>query len=364
MKKTITILLAILAFAFNLPAQDAPLRLAVAGTVHGHLGNVKSRIARGDFEVVGVYEPDDTYRAQNALTGKVPQDRFFKDLETMLDRTNPEAVVCYGTTYDHLAVVKACAPRHIHVMVEKPLAASEKQAREIERLAKQYGIMVLTNYETSWYAANTYIKSLVDEGKLGKIFRINVYDGHQGPYEIGCAKDFTDWLCENPVLNGGGGAALDFGCYGANLATWLFHNTKPLRVYATFRTNKPDRYKVNDDDATIILEYPDATVQIMASWCWPFNRKDMYVYGLDAAAFQLDSDTVELRTGNNKTSRSKAPALEAPMNDSFYYLKAAVRGQIQVTPEDLASVENNVIVNEILAAAVKSARTGKPVRLK
>lgn len=363
MKKLISLLVAILAIAFDLNAQDAPLRIGVAGLVHGHLGNVTSRLGRGDFEVVGVAEDNDTYRVSNELRGRVPDDRFYKNLEEMLDATRPEAVVCYGSTFDHLSVVKACAPRHIHVMVEKPLAASDKQAREMARLAREYGILVLTNFETSWYASNAYVKTLVDEGKLGKIFRINVYDGHQGPYEIRCSKRFTDWLCDNPVLNGGGGAALDFGCYGANLATWLFRNKKPQRVYATFRTNKPERYPKIDDDATIILEYDDATVQIMASWCWPFNRKDMYVYGLDGAAFQLDANNVELRSGKTVT-QIQAPALQAPLNDSFYYLKAAVRGDIKVLPEDLASIENNVIVNEILAAAVKSAGRGKPVVLK
>lgn len=356
-------LITILLISNGIHAQDKPLRLGVAGLVHGHLGNVSGRLDRGDFEVVGIAEDNDEYRNSNELTGKVPADRFFKDLDEMLDKTRPEVVVCYGTTYDHLAVVRACAPRHIHVMVEKPLAASYRHAKEMEKLAKRYGIMVLTNYETSWYASNTYVKNIIDEGKLGKIFRINVYDGHQGPYEIGCSKRFTDWLCENPVLNGGGGSALDFGCYGANLATWIFGNKRPERVYATFRTNKPERYPVNDDDATIILEYDNATVQIMASWCWPFNRKDMYVYGLDGAAYQLKPDQVELRSGKTVTNVT-APELEAPMNDSFYYLKAAVRGDIKVLPEDLASLENNVIVNEILEAAVKSAKTGKPVRLK
>lgn len=363
MKKILISLMAALAVTVSLGAQDKPLRLGVAGLTHGHLGNVTHRLDKGIFEVVGVAEENDEYRNSNELTGRVPADRFFKDLEEMLDKTRPEVVVCYGSTFDHLAAVRACAPRHIHVMVKKPLAAGYKQAKEMERLAREYGIMVLTNYETSWYASNTYVKSLVDGGKLGKIFRINVYDGHQGPFEIGCSKRFTDWLCDNPILNGGGGAALDFGCYGANLATWIFGNKRPERVYATFRTNKPEKYPVNDDDATIILEYDDATVQIMASWCWPFNRKDMYVYGLEGSAYQLNANQVELRSGS-EVSQITAPELQTPKNDSFLYLKAAVRGEIEVLPHDLASIENNVIVNEILAAAVKSAKTGRPVRLR
>ena len=98
---------------------------------------------------------------------------------------------------------------------------------------------------------------LIDSGAIGKIDRINVYDGHQGPFEINCGKEFTDWLTD-PVLNGGR-AVIDFGCYGANLATRLMKDEKPLSVYAVLRQNKPNLYPKVDDDATIIVEYPSAS---------------------------------------------------------------------------------------------------------
>jgi predicted dehydrogenase len=46
----------------------------------------------------------------------------------MLEAVKPTAVLAFGSIYDHLAVVEACAPRGIHVMVEKPLAASLEHA--------------------------------------------------------------------------------------------------------------------------------------------------------------------------------------------------------------------------------------------
>ncbi|MEO4720222.1 gfo/Idh/MocA family oxidoreductase, partial [Phocaeicola vulgatus] len=76
------------------------------------------------------------------------------------------------------------------------------------------------------YNTNHEAFRLIDSGAIGKIDRINVYDGHQGPFEINCGKEFTDWLTD-PVLNGGG-AVIDFGCYGANLATRLMKDEKPL----------------------------------------------------------------------------------------------------------------------------------------
>ena len=339
-----------------------PLRLAVAGVTHGHLGEVVSRVHRGDFEIVGVYEADPKYLSDNELRRHLPETVFYSDLCRMLDETRPEAVVAYGSIKEHLAVVEACGPRHIHVMVEKPLAASVKDALKMEKIARKHGIMVLTNYETSWYATNHHAKSLVDAGEIGKIFRINVYDGHQGPKEIRCAPRFTDWLCD-PVLNGGG-AVKDFGCYGANLATWLLGGRAPERVYGVLHQYKKDKYPKVDDDATIVLEYPDATVQIMASWCWPFNRKDMYIYGHEGSIHQDTGRMMETQKGNVRSGLFEAPALISPYDDSFRYLKAVVRGEIALSPLDLASLENNLIVVKILDAARRSARSGRAVNIR
>ena len=338
-----------------------PLRLAVAGVTHGHVGEVAGRVGRGDFEVVGVSEENDAYRADNALSSKVPATVFYKSLTEMLDQTKPEVVAAYGSIKDHLAVVEAAAPRGIDVMVEKPLAASYKDALRILELAKQYNIKVVTNYETTWYSTNHYAKQLVEEGKIGEVRRINVHDGHQGPFEIGCEPRFTDWLCD-PELNGGG-AVMDFGCYGADIVTWLRRGERPQSVYAILQQNKPDKYPKVDDDATIVLQYPGMTAQIMGSWCWPWNRKDMYIYGDNGYIFQRTGTRMDTLIGDELSTDVDVPKLQQPFNDAFRYLKAVVRGDIEMQPYDLGGLENNVIVVEILEAAKKSAATGTRVEL-
>ena len=341
-------------------SEEAPLRLAVAGVTHGHLGEVVRRMNRGDFQIVGVAEPRVEYRNKNDLTGRVSPNLFYADLAKMLDETKPEAVVAYGNIYDHLAVVEACAPRGVHVMVEKPLAVSYKDAKRMAQLAERYGIKVLTNYETTWYATNQYARRLIGEGQIGDLLRINIYDGHEGPKEIGCSPMFLEWLTD-PKLNGGG-AVVDFGCYGANLATWLLGGQTPRSVYAVLKQHKPDIYPLVDDDATIVVEYPTCTVQIMASWCWPKSRKDMYVYGSRGSIFQLTPTQMETRVGRRESGVFEAPALESPYNDSFRLLRAVVRGEITLPPYDLSSLENNLLVVRILDAARHSARSGRPVK--
>ena len=102
-------------------------------------------------------------------------------------------------------------------------------------------------------------------------------DGHSGPKEINVQPEFLDWLTD-PVQNGAG-ALFDFGCYGANLMTWLMDNQRPIAVTAVTQHFQPDVYPRVDDEATILVEYPKAQGIIQASWNWPFNRKDLEVYG-------------------------------------------------------------------------------------
>ena len=329
-----------------------PLRIGVAGVSHGHIHEVISKAHRGDFTVVGVWEANDSLRAATHLHDKVDGALFYADLDRMLDQTQPEAIVAFGPVYDHLQVVEACAPRGIHVMVEKPLAVSVEHAHRIADLARRYGIIVMTNYETTWYATNDEAFRLVRTGVIGEITRMNIFAGHQGPVEIGCGPEFLAWLTD-PKLNGGG-AVMDFGCYGANLATKMFLGEKPLKVSGVLKQQKPHIYPKVDDDATIVLEYPTATVEIMASWNWPMNRKDMHIYGSRGYIYQDSATDMRLYTGGRETHLAPQ-RLPAPYDDSFRYLAALVRGEITMAPYDLSALENNVTVVEILEAAKHNA---------
>jgi predicted dehydrogenase len=357
MKNLILAALLCAAPALGFGQGKAPLRIAVAGLSHGHVAEVTDAARRGEVEVAGIFESDPTVVAGNRLAKMYPA-LVYDDLGGMLDAVKPEAVMAYGSIYDHLSVVEACAPRGIHVMVEKPLAVSGEHARRMASLAREHGIHLLTNYETTWYPTNHKAREMVASGEIGPVTRINIFDGHQGPVEIGCGPEFLAWLTD-PVLNGGG-AVIDFGCYGANLATWLMDGQKPLSVYAVLKRQKPEVYPKVDDDATIILEYPGCSVEIMASWCWPSGRKDMHIYGKEGYIYQ-DTKT-RMRYGREGGRiEEDLSEMTAPFNNPFAYLTSAVRGGITVGPEELSALENNLVVVDILDAARESARTKRAV---
>src|SRR6201993_1654268 len=271
-----SLLLGQLAFPAT-PAQS-PLRVAIVGLVHGHVhGFLDQSRHSSEIEIVGVAEPDSHLLSQAATRYGFDRSILFTDLDEMLQKVRPQAVLVYTNTYDHRRVVETCAHHGVHVMMEKPLAVSLEDALAMQKAAQAGKIHVLVNYETSWYASNHAAYDLVRDGSLGDVRKVVVHDGHKGPKEIGVEPEFLSWLTD-PKLNGGG-ALFDFGCYGADLMTWLMDGKKPLSVTAITQQIKPDVYPHVDDEATIILMYPKAQAILQPSWNWPFDRKDMEVYG-------------------------------------------------------------------------------------
>lgn len=320
------------------------MRFAIVGLVHDHArGFIPSAKSRKDIQLVAIVEPDRQLAKSYAERYQLKPDLFYTSLEEMLDKANVNAVATFTSTFAHTKVVEACAARGVHVMMEKPLAVNMGHARAMETAAKKGGIHVLVNYETTWYPANHEAYSLIHgKNAIADLRKIVVHDGHQGPKEIGCSAAFLEWLTD-PVLNGGG-ALTDFGCYGADLITWLMEGQRPTSVFAVTQQIKPQVYPKVDDEATIVLTYPQAQGIIQASWNWPFNRKDMEIYGQTGYVLVPESDVIRLRGDSSKEKEPPVPALTGPNRDPLSYLAAVVRGKIQ--PSGLSSLEVNMIATE------------------
>jgi len=365
MKKIILLLCGLACVAvFSSPAQDTkpPVRLAMVGLVHDHaMGFIPRLAGRTDVQLVGIVETNQDLIGRYSARFHLKSNLFCPSLDELLAKTNVQAVATFTDIYDHRQVVKTCAAHGVDVMMEKPLAVNMKAARAIAAAAKKGGIQVIVNYETSWYPGNQAAYTMVhDQHQIGDIWRIVAHDGHRGPKEIGCSTNFLAWLTD-PVLNGGG-AINDFGCYGADLATWLMNGQKPTSVFAVSRHLKPDIYPKVEDDATIVLTYPKAQAILEPSWNWPFDRKDLEMYGQTGYVLVPRPDRLRVRTAKMQSETEiTPPSLTGPGADPISYLVAVVRGEIK--PAGLASLDVNLTVMEILDAAHKSARTGKRVKL-
>ena len=339
------------------------LKIGIAGLTHDHVHGMLNKYRNGQVNVVGISEADKQLVARYKQQYRLPDSIFYDDLAELLRKEKPDAVMAFNAISEHLSVVKDCAPAGVHVMVEKPLAFTLVEAEAMASLAKKYKIHLLTNYETTWYASNQFLyRKIKDSAAIGDIRKMIVHDGHEGPKEIGVSSEFLSWLTD-PKKNGGG-ALIDFGCYGANLMTWLMNGKQPLAVTAMTKTIKPKIYSKVDDDAIILLEYENANGIIEASWNWPFSIKDMEVYGETGYLQAVNGNTVRLKEkANQPYTILRLPSPAAPQQDYLPYLSAVIKGEIS-SSGDLSSLQNNLIVVKILDAARRSAKEGKRIILK
>jgi glucose-fructose oxidoreductase len=375
MKKILLLMIAFLPIHAKSAVAAAPgssMKVGIVGLAHGHIEfAMRGRntlvpagglLSRPDVQVVGIVEPDQELFDSYAQRYHLPASMHFGTIKEMVSRVHPQAALVYTAPSKHRRVVEECAALGVHVMVEKPLATTYEDALAIQAEAQRGKIHVLVNLETSWYASNMEAFQLLKQGALGSIVKAVFRDGHRGPKLLGIfGPEFLSFLSD-PKQNGGG-ALYDFGCYGANLMTWLMDGEAPRSVTAVTEQLQPDLYPEVDDEAEIILNYKNAVAIIQASWNWPFAVKQMDVYGRSGYAKAIDPEQIEVRKANESEARTmKGKALTAPNDDPLHYLAAVLNGDIQ-EGDSLSSLKNNIIATEILDAARQSAQSGKTVQL-
>lgn len=347
----------------NETGRKKPLRLGVIGLSHDHVHAVFQNRTNPDIEIVGIAESDTALVTRYVNQYHFDRKFIYSTIEELIAKAKPEAVSAFSSISDHIKIVRICAPHKIHVMVEKPLAINFQEAKEMSDLAEKWGIEIITNYETTWYPVtkDAYIKT-IDEKLIGEPRKIVVHDGHKGPIEIGCSKEFTNWLTD-PDLNGGG-AIIDFGCYGANLVSYFMNGERPVSVTAITQQIKPDIYPKVDDEATIIITYPRMQGIIQASWNWPVSRKDMEVYG--KTGYIITTDNVHMKVRTSEQTPEQLLVIDqdkAIAQNSFSFFASVARGITKPAPNDPSSLSLNVVAMEILDAAVQSAKSGKTIYL-
>ena len=350
---------------YGTPTKE-PLSVGIIGLTHTHVHWIFGSESKGDIKIVGIVEPNRKLAQQYADQYHFPMQKVYNSMEEMFEEIEPEAVTAFGSIYEHLEVVEKAAPKGIHVMVEKPLAVNMDHASQIKRLARKYNIHVLTNYETSWYPTTKKAYDLIHQGNtIGNIRKIIVNDGHKGPKNIGVNPEFFDWLTD-PKMNGGG-ARIDFGCYGANLITWLVGGKRPKSVTAIEQQLQAENNPLVNDESIILLQYEDFVAIIQGSWNWPIGRKDMEIYGLKGVIYADNKYDLRIRISEGydgfEEQQLKLKDRPKPNDDPFSYLAALIKNKVPMEAYALSSLENNLIVVEILDAARKSTEEGRTIFL-
>jgi predicted dehydrogenase len=341
-----------------LPLQAQQPKMAVVGLVHSHVWGHLERLAKGKAaaELAGVAEPNSALVAEAKKAG-VSDELIYSDYKAMLEKVKPEIVWAFVENNRHLEIVEYCAPRKIHVMFEKPLASTYKDALAIQRLAARHNIKVLTNYQMAWWPSNVLAKQKADSGDLGQVWRLRGIVGHGGPGSQGPRNQyFFEWLTD-PVKNGAG-ALMDFQCYNALWALMYFG--KPETVFARVNHLRPEVFPKVEDTSTMVLHYNNGVGIFEGSWDLPRSFQDLEIFGLKGSLY-MTRNKVEIRTARGAPTELQGDPLPEGENDPIAYMVTRVRNNQPI--QGMTALDINVDVVEIIDAAKRSVATGQAVKL-
>ena len=182
-------------------------------------------------------------------------------------------------TRNNPAVVEACAQHGVHVIIEKPMAASLQDGLQMARTARAAGIELIVNWPTTWQPASHKAKELIDSGAVGRVLTVKFRGGHLGPLGSGVSHPGGDennqamprklsgvergatWWHQSAA---GGGVMLDYCCYGSLVARWLVG--EPATAVMAMRANLNSQWGDAEDNAAMIVRFPQAMALCEASW--------------------------------------------------------------------------------------------------
>ncbi|PZO78528.1 MAG: gfo/Idh/MocA family oxidoreductase [Mesorhizobium amorphae] len=236
----------------------ARLRVAGINFDHFHMGDLlREAFEHPDAEIVGVCDASPE-RMKNAVRNfAIPPERVFSDPETCIRETRPDLVILCPATGEHADYVERVAPFGVHVLVEKPFAASVADADRMIAAMKRGGGKLAINWPLAWYPSHNTARRLVVEGAIGDLIEVHFYDGNRGPLYHGADKaEVSDEAVAAAKPNSwfykrasGGGSLLDYVGYGVTLGTWFMDGRAPEEV--TCITDEPNGLEVDEHSVTV-----------------------------------------------------------------------------------------------------------------
>lgn len=365
-----------------------PYRVAVIGVAHMHVNELMRRFA--DLPNVQMVAIADTGLSElnlsppstRAHTLVVAQSEIriphtYTDYRVLLERERPDIVLlCPELAYT--AEIGAVVARHgAHIVTEKPLTASLAGAEKLVRDARAADVRLMINWPSAWSGAARRMQHLVEQGEAGTILQVHTRMGSGGPFATGAAhpgvrervtpltdaeKGATWWY--DAAL--GGGAFLDYCCYGAALALWFFGRQPE---YASgVRVNLASPFGTADDTGMLILHFDEGLAVAEASWTSvdPGGLHGPVVYG-SAATLSLDgpASSARVRIGKPGQAVRFEDPLELPAHRATPALEFLHHLETGEPLHPLLSPDFNLQVMAAIDAGMRAADTGQrqPVRL-
>jgi len=192
--------------------------------------------------------------------------KFYDCFEEMLEREQFDFLIACPENVRHGEIAEKIAAKGIHMLFEKPMSATYGDALRMKRAAAHHGVTLAINWTSTWSAVNRTGQALVQQGAVGRPLKFYYRNkASMGPFEYGQTlspyeKSLEWWHREAE----GGGAMLDYCCYGACLSRWFMG--APALAANGMRANLNSLYGDADDNGIITVRFPDGLATIEGSW--------------------------------------------------------------------------------------------------
>ncbi len=334
-------------------------RIGIIGLTHDHIwSNLDELSALPQGELAAVADPnqpllDKARAAHDCAT--------YLSHEDMVEKENLDAVYVYNDNVTGAKCAKWALERGLHVMVEKPMAATMQGANEMLQTARDKGLTLMVNGPFAWWPQLQKAVSMALAGDLGTLWQVRYRAAHAGPKEMGCSKYFYEWLYD-PQLNGAG-ALMDYCCYGCAMASALLGF--PESVIATSKRLLKDDLEV-EDNAVIMMSYPNAMANAEGSWT-QIGKLSGYItviYGTEGTLEVGPKDKQWLRMATTEKPEGfeiDVPAPEAHNASASAHFIHVIETGSEIMP--LCRPEAWRDAQELLEAGLISANSGKRIKV-
>lgn len=342
---------------------------------HMHMGDLLRQCSlHPNVEIVGIcdHEPSRMRSAIDAF--RIPPERVFFDPERCLEATKPDIAILCPATARHAEYVELAASHRVHMLVEKPFAATLSQADRMIAAAKKSRCRLAINWPLRWYPSHVTAHRLLREGRIGKLQEVHYYDGNRGPL-----RHLADKIEARPTLakrrrswfyqkSAGGGSLLDYLGYGSTLGTWFHGGTKPIEIMTM--VDQPHGLEVDEHSVTV-ARYDSGLSKFETRWGtftdpWsnqPQPKCGFVLKGEEGTISSYDYEPTVCIQTRTKPIGTLIPVdtLRPPFQNPIQYFVHCIRNGQEV--EGPLSPSICRIGQQIVDSAVLSARLKRTVKL-
>lgn len=303
--------------------------------------------------------------------------KVYSDYKELLNDPKIDIVYVLTPNKSHSYITIDALEAGKHVMCEKPMAKTSREARAMVDAAKRTGKVLTIGYQNRFKPESQYIKRCVERGDFGDIYFAKAHALRR--------RAVPTWGVFLNEEEQGGGPLIDIGTHALDLALWFMDKYRPKSVMGSvfhklnengdcgnaFGPWKPEEFTVEDSAFGFITMEDGATIVLESSWALntlQFGEAKATICGTKGGADMWDG--VRINGDDFGKLFEKKPALgeagvdfymgeanDPNVNEQLAFINAVTKGEpLTVLPEQAC------VVTEILEAVYESAKTGKLIK--